>query len=133
MGFDTRKCILLVDDEQLLLDSMQRILKIFKTGYKVLTTTNSFAVPWMIGESALDILVTDIFMPDKDGLELIKEVRKKYPLVKIIAMSGGGGSGKEEYLDMAKRFGSSYSLTKPFSSDELISALKKVVGNEESC
>ena len=133
MGFDMRKCILLVDDEQLLLDSMQRILKIFKTGYKVLTTTNSFEVPRMIGESAVDILVTDIFMPDKDGLELIKEVRKKYPLVKIIAMSGGGGNGKEEYLDMAKRFGSSYSLTKPFSSDELISALKKVVGNEETC
>ena len=86
----------------------------------------------MIEEFKVDILVTDILMPGKDGIELIKEVREKYPLVKIISMSGGGALGKEEYLDMAKRFGSSYSLRKPFSLDELISAIKSVVVNGES-
>ena len=123
-----RKRILIADDEKALLNSMQLVLKKFMTDYEVLTTTNSVEVPRMIEEFAVDILVTDILMPDKDGLELIREVRKKYPLVKIIAMSGGGNIRKEDYLDMAKNLGSSYSLTKPFSEDELISALKKVVG-----
>ena len=128
-----RKRILIVDDEKALLIAMRRLFKKFKTDYEVFTTTNSVEVPRMIEEFAIDILVTDILMPDKDGLELIIEVRKKYPLVKIIAMSGGGVIGKEEYLDMAKRLGSLYSLRKPFSNDELISALKNVVADEESC
>ena len=127
-----KKRILIADDEQTLLDSLQRVLKKYKTDYKVFTTANSVEVPGMIEEFKVDILVTDILMPGKDGIELIKEVREKYPLVKIISMSGGGALGKEEYLDMAKRFGSSYSLRKPFSLDELISAIKSVVVNGES-
>ena len=126
-----RKRILIVDDEQTMLNAMQRDLREFKNEYEVFTTTNGNEVSKLIEKFAIDLLITDILMPDKEGMELIGEVRQKYPLVKIIAMSGGGFIAGAKYLGSAEKLGSSYSLNNPFTKDELISAIKHVLSERE--
>ena len=65
-------------------------------------------------------MITDIIMPVKEGIEVIREMRRERPAVKIIAISGGGRSGPLNYLDMARAMGADDAITKPFDPDELV-------------
>ncbi len=79
-------------------------------------------------ETPADIVITDIFMPDKDGIETIFELRQEFPQVKIIAVSGGGDFPKKmDYLSTAIQFGAIKSLSKPFDSEELLDAVNNVL------
>src|ERR1700752_1809336 len=60
----------------------------------------------------VEVLITDIFMPNKDGIETIIDFRNKFPTVKIIAMSGGRGTGKVDYLETARQIGADFCLAK---------------------
>ena len=90
------------------------------------------------GEEGLDILkqepihvvITDIIMPEKEGLESIIEIIQKYPGVKILAVSGGGSDGSVHYLEMAKSLGAHETMAKPFSQNELIEKLNKLTNNK---
>lgn len=121
-----KKRILIVDDEPAMLNSMKRDLMEFENEYEIYTSSNSNETLDLIEENAIDILITDIYMPGREGMELISELHKKYPLLKIIAMSGGGRLGRTSCLEIAKIIGASYSLRKPFSKDELILAIESV-------
>jgi DNA-binding response OmpR family regulator len=68
-------------------------------------------------------VITDLVMPDKEGLETIMELRRKHPAVKIIAMSGGGRINARDFLRVAKVLGADRTFTKPFLSQELIAAI----------
>ncbi|HSI08370.1 MAG: response regulator [Rariglobus sp.] len=70
-----------------------------------------------------DLVLTDLIMPEKEGIETIMELRKKWPGVKIIAMSGGGRVTAASYLSIASRMGAGAVLNKPFSSYELETAI----------
>ena len=71
-------------------------------------------------EKPAEILVTDIFMPDMDGFELIQKFQRLYPKVKIVALSGGMPKNPgPPYLDIAQKFGAGWILNKPFSAQEL--------------
>lgn len=73
------------------------------------------------------VVLTDIFMPFKDGIETITELREHYPATRIIAMSGGGDLLKKaDYLWAAREFGAVRSLEKPFGADELLEAVRQV-------
>jgi DNA-binding NtrC family response regulator len=72
-------------------------------------------------DANVDLLITDIVMPEKEGLEVLMELRKRHPPVKIIAISGG------DYLHMAKLMGAAKVLAKPFSSDVLIEAIDELL------
>jgi two-component system chemotaxis response regulator CheY len=79
-------------------------------------------------EAPADVVITDIFMPDKDGIETIFELRQEFPQLKIIAVSGGGDFPKKlDYLSTAIQFGAVKSLSKPFDSHELLEAVNKVL------
>jgi YesN/AraC family two-component response regulator len=73
------------------------------------------------------IVITDIIMPDKEGIEMITELKRDYPRIKIIAMSGGGRSGPQNYLEMAKHLGASRTLAKPFKHSDLIGAVQELL------
>lgn len=75
----------------------------------------------------VDLLITDVLMPNKEGLELIKEVKKKYPKLKIIALSGGGIIGVNDCLAFADVFGADKVFPKPISRTELLSAVTELV------
>ena len=87
------------------------------------------------GENALDlqrvrpvdVLITDIFMPERDGIELIHQFKSAFPQVKIIAMSGGGRISKMNYLPLAADIGADMVLHKPFGADTLLSMMHDLV------
>ncbi|MCH8237326.1 MAG: response regulator [Proteobacteria bacterium] len=67
-----------------------------------------------------DLVITDIIMPEKEGVETIVELKQLHPSLKIIAISGGGRTRNMDFLKLAKQFGADSILAKPFSEDELM-------------
>jgi DNA-binding response OmpR family regulator len=118
--------ILLIEDDDLL----RRLLRIYlgNQGYVVTEArTGAEGLTLQCSEPA-DLVLTDILMPGKDGLEVVIELRRKYPKTKLIAMSGGGRGPAADYLRMATRMGADHVLGKPFSMSELSTALIAVLG-----
>lgn len=74
----------------------------------------------------LDLVITDIIMPDKEGIEIIREIRKNHHDKKIIAISGGGRISADSYLNIAKSLGADEILEKPFSKSQLMDRIKQV-------
>jgi CheY-like chemotaxis protein len=73
------------------------------------------------------VLITDIFMPERDGIELIHQFKSAFPQVKIIAMSGGGRISKTDYLSFAADIGADRVLRKPFAAYTLLRMLQDLV------
>ena len=74
----------------------------------------------------VSVMITDLIMPEKEGIETIIEVRQQYPAIKIIAISGGGKVSPENYLVIAYALGANTTLKKPFSGQELIHAIENL-------
>jgi DNA-binding NarL/FixJ family response regulator len=77
----------------------------------------------LAAEHVPDIVITDLVMPEKEGMETIVEVRKRWPGVRVVAISGGGYMSASAYLTMASRLGAVKTLSKPFSNRELMAAV----------
>lgn len=119
----SRGRLLVVDDNEDMRQSMKRLLEHF--GYQVEIAPNGARAFEMQSKVGADVLITDIFMPDTDGLETIRNFRAAFPHVKIIAMSGGGASIREaDYLSTASVAGADAVLRKPFSKESLLKALE---------
>lgn len=119
------KTILLVDDEKELRSVVARMLK--KAGYRVLEAAEGTAALKLFRKQRPHLVITDIFMPTKDGLELIREIRAIDSEVKIIAVSGGGRMDELLYLEAAQHFGAVAALSKPFLRDALLGVVKRVL------
>ncbi|MBW2195074.1 MAG: response regulator [Deltaproteobacteria bacterium] len=103
-------------------------LKLRTQGYKVITAANGKEGLNLIKSKQPDVVITDIIMPEKEGIEVITEVRRDFPNVKIIAMSGGGLIGPHEYLSWTKMMGVQRTFTKPFAINEILEAVNELVG-----
>ena len=115
------KTILVVDDEDDLRSMISLLLK--SLGHGVLEAGGGNEAAVVYAEHRPDLVITDLIMPDGEGLELITHLRGLNKEVKIIAMTGGGrggGEGKTNYLFMAQSLGAVYTLEKPFSAEELL-------------
>ena len=77
-----------------------------------------------------DLIIVDIFMPEKEGLETILEIRQAAPHVKTIAISGGGMTGSLEYLDYANTFGVDRTFTKPLDLGEIVEAIATLLASD---
>lgn len=119
--------ILVVDDEPGFCQLLQKIL--VDEHHDVAVACDGAVALEFIQVGAFDLLVTDLIMPEKEGLEVILDVRKWHPNIKIIAMTGGGYGNASEYLSWAKAFGVNKTLTKPFSRDELLLAVNTALGS----
>ena len=75
-----------------------------------------------------ELVITDIFMPEQEGLETIQELRRQSPRPKIIAMSGGGTLGTLEYLPAAREFGADHAIGKPFDCEAMVAAVREMLG-----
>ena len=100
---NNKKCIIIIDDDDQIREMLKQMLA--REGYEILTASNGKEGIRLYRERQTDLIITDIVMPEKDGLETIMELRKDFPEVKVIAMSGGGRNGPESYLQVAKRLG----------------------------
>jgi len=116
--------ILIIDDDSKVLGTYSRILE--HAGYEVVTACDGNEGISTFKDKLADLVITDIFMPRKEGLETIKELKQGFPDVKIIAISGGGdGMGPENYLQAAKLFGAMCALTKPIEGEDLLKAVQE--------
>jgi len=113
--------ILIADDEPDLRDLLQIMLE--GAGHKVAAAVNGRKASEMLLQQKFDLLITDVLMPERDGIELIGEVRSKYPGMRIIVMTAGGQIPGGDYILMAKRLGAHVSLEKPFSGQEIFTAV----------
>lgn len=100
-------------------------------GHSVVTAKDGNEASKMMASSKIDLVITDLLMPERDGLEFITEIRKKYAGVRIIAMSGGGRVARDSYLRIAKNFGAQFLLEKPFSQAGVLDAVQAVLKETE--
>ena len=115
--------ILIIDDDDNLRDSLRRLLH--KSGYDVIEAADGGEGLNKVKELAPDVVLVDLFMPGKEGLETIAELRRSHPGITIIAMSGGGTKGQTDVLKAAKLMGAWRTLAKPFTREELIEAVEQ--------
>jgi DNA-binding response OmpR family regulator len=113
--------ILLVEDD----DQLRSMLKLLLTdsGYEVWEAPDGARVSHMHDQQRFDLVITDLVMPEKDGLEVIIELRRTNQEVRIIAMSGAGPGSGEVYLKAAQRLGADLTLSKPFGNQEFLEAV----------
>jgi len=117
--------ILVVDDEPGIRELLSMMLE--AAGHTVVSAEDGIQAPKVLASQAVQVVITDLLMPERDGLEFIAEVRKKFPKVKIIAMSGGGHIARDSYLRIAKNFGAHVLLEKPFSQSGVLGAIDSVM------
>ncbi len=117
--------ILLVDDNATLLKHQGEFLRL--GGHEVTTAPDGKLAMRLVQTQAFELVITDLVMPEKEGIELIQELRQTHPAIKIIAMSGGGRGDARDYLAIAKALGAAQVLAKPFSGDELLQAINAVL------
>lgn len=124
-GPDILMRILLVDDDDMSRRTIDQMLT--RAGHEVTSTGSDSEALTLFRESSVDLIVTDLIMPDTDGLELIQELRKLDPKVRILAISGGGRVNANEYLTVARKFGAAGILAKPFSNQEFKDAINALM------
>lgn len=113
--------IILIDDEPSILLMLKKMLE--KAGHEVDTASNGNEGIILFEKNKYDLLITDIIMPEKEGMETIIEAHKKYPGLKIIAISGGGRISPEGYLPGAKHLGANMVFQKPLVQKEFLEAV----------
>jgi len=121
--------ILLLDDDIELLRTMETVLS--EAGHVVWTASDGAEGEKLLASQEFDLVVTDIYMPGRDGLEIILDMRVRSPEIGIIGISGGGVLSSE-CLDLAKRAGAHHTLPKPFSVDEFLTAVGMVLHRDSS-
>jgi YesN/AraC family two-component response regulator len=126
-----KKRLLMVDDELWILHGLRRLLLPMQQEWDLAFASNGQEALEMLAQQPVDIVITDIMMPVKEGLETIIAIRRDFPWVKIIAMSGGGSLGTLQYLEMAKALGASCTVQKPFSRETLVAAIRQVLQSNE--
>lgn len=118
--------ILVIDDDALLRGALRVALE--AAGHEVREAADGDAGLRLQREQAAELVLVDIFMPGRDGLEVIRALRAERPQAKIVAMSGGGQTGQIEVLSAAAAFGASRTLLKPFEPRVLLKAIRELLG-----
>ncbi len=117
--------ILIIDDEPHILLMLKKMLE--RVGYETDLASNGVEGLQLFHRNPVNLVITDIIMPEKEGLETIREMKKSHPELKIIAMSGGGKISAENYLETAKIFGATRIIEKPFTQQEMVSAVQELL------
>lgn len=125
------KRILVIDDEQQIRTLVAHILE--SEGYRVDQASDGQKGLYQMQREPVDVIITDILMPAKDGLETIREIRRDFPAAKIIAISGGSQRwGEMEFLPIAQKFGADRILPKPFHHEQLLNNVRDLIRELEN-
>jgi DNA-binding NtrC family response regulator len=117
--------ILIIDDEVQIREMLGQMLT--REGYQVVHARDGKEGMKACREQSIDLIITDIIMPEKDGIEMILELRHDFPALKVIAISGGGRLGPDGYLEMAKKLGAHRTFFKPFNRKEILDAVRELL------
>jgi CheY-like chemotaxis protein len=121
------KKILIIDDEELIRLTIEDVL--INEGYTVGTADNGEQGYQMQLKTGFDLVITDILMPVKEGIQTIKALRLKWPQLPIIAISGGGKIRNADYLDAARQVGANAVLAKPFTEEDILGVVRACFQN----
>jgi DNA-binding response OmpR family regulator len=121
--------ILIIEDDRQLRRIVSTTLK--EAGFAVLEASNGrIALQILEGRRPL-LVITDVLMPGMDGIETIREIRRKGSTIKILATSGGGIARRFEFLGVAAEFGANLVLPKPFAIEKLLAAVRRLIPDAE--
>ncbi len=115
--------IMIIDDEPNLRSMLRRML--YQAGHQVSEAGNGAEGIDMYERDPPDLVITDILMPEKEGIETILALHRADPDLPIIAISGGGRSGGADFLCIAENLGARHTLSKPFRGDQLLGAVSE--------
>lgn len=120
--------ILIIDDD----DQFRLLMKhrLERAGYETEQAPDGKIGIQLYQQGNIDLIVTDIIMPEKEGVEMILELRKDYPDAKIIAFSGGGLSSSDSILRTVEKLGANYVFPKPFAWEEMLAAIHNLLQQE---
>lgn len=118
--------ILIIDDDRDIRHPLRLALE--HAGHEVLEAQDGAEGLRLWVDRGADLVITDVHMPEKDGLELIMELAALSPGVKIIALSGGDSTRRFNYLPEAKLLGALRTIPKPFQHAEILSAINELLG-----
>jgi len=124
--------VLVIDDEPHVLEGLRRILHPLSHVWDLTCTTNGQEALALLARTPFDIVVTDLLMPAPDGLEVLLELRRRFPAVKVVVMSGGNRWGTVSLLDIAHKLGAAGILAKPFRPQTFIEPLRDVALSQEA-
>jgi CheY-like chemotaxis protein len=122
--------ILIIDDEPQIRSMLTLMLE--REGYEVVEAPDGADGIKIYRQNPADLIITDLIMPNKDGIGMIIDLKKEFPDVKIIAMSGGGLNKPDGYLKGAKKLGAACTLTKPIDREEMLEAVREILKESPS-
>lgn len=120
--------ILVADDEELVRNALRQMLE--GAGHDVLEATNGVQTLSCVQQEQVDLVIIDIFMPHKEGLETIVDLQRNWPDLKLVAISGGGALAQVEVLDMATALGASHTIRKPLEVEKVLAIVASALEQE---
>jgi DNA-binding response OmpR family regulator len=118
--------LLVIDDDNLVRATLTDMLQ--TAGFEVVTASNGRLGLELLDTTPVAAIITDILMPEQEGLETIREARQRFPDIRILAISGGGaGGGETQLLRFAESFGADQTLPKPFTGSQLVAAVRALL------
>jgi CheY-like chemotaxis protein len=118
--------ILIIEDDPEVRDFLESLLE--RAGYETVTAANGKEGVDVFTTSPVDLVITDIIMPEKDGIETIMDMKRLNPSLKVIAISGGGRSEPEDYLHSARLLGADQAIRKPFDNEDFVRSVRELLG-----
>ncbi|SMF13097.1 Response regulator receiver domain-containing protein [Tistlia consotensis] len=117
--------IVVIDDNEAICDILSKVLK--RAGHDVAVANDGLVGEQTVRAEPTDLVVTDLIMPNREGLEMIQALKAENPALKIIAMSGGGRVRNLDLLQLAKRCGADRVLEKPLDRAAFIGAVEELL------
>lgn len=117
--------VLLLEDNEAYRTLITEVLSL--AGFNVHPAANGRRVPQMLAERSIDLVITDLVMPERDGIETLTELRYTHPRLPVIAISGDVPLNMHLYLTIAEKLGASRVLAKPFKMAELVAAAREAI------
>jgi CheY-like chemotaxis protein len=118
--------VLIVDDDRLAQATFRVLLEL--KGYRVLLAEDGDEALQLLRHHPVDVVLLDILMPNKDGIETLIEIRRRMPGLPVLVISGGGVRKRQDLLSLALKFGASATLSKPLSSQQVLQYLDNACG-----
>lgn len=117
--------ILVIDDDASVREVVSEMLRM--EGHDVTIAENGREAIAKLAGQRFDLIITDLIMPEKEGIETIAEIRRSDAEIRILAISGGGRLGPGDYLETARYIGADATLAKPFARQDLLAAIKPLL------